>query len=199
MQNAVADKTLEAKNIEAELIAACQRGERQAQFQFYQKYNEKVFNIAFRMANDSQAAEDLTQQTFIKAFQKMGDFRGEAALSSWLYRITTNLCLNHLKKANRWRKLVSRDAPEVTRRIPAKSFENSGSAALKPHLEKAIQKLPDRYRTVFVLHDVEGFNHKEIGDMLGVAVGTSKSQLHKARRSLREILSPVLAMHKSLS
>ncbi|MCA9740643.1 MAG: sigma-70 family RNA polymerase sigma factor [Deferribacteres bacterium] len=186
------------KDADQELVVRCSSGERSAQFQLYEKYKDSVYSIAFRMANDSQVAEDIVQDVFIKVFKNIGSFRGDAAFSSWLYRITSNVCINHFRKAKRWKALVSNGYFE-TQTETHQAPDAARQTELAPHLEHAIRQLPEGYRMVFVLHDVQGFRHEEIGAMLNIAIGTSKSQLHKARRELRQLLSPILEMQRALS
>lgn len=196
-KNQHASQKQTANDADRALIARCRDGDRAAQFQLYEKYKNLVYNIAFRMANDSQVAEDLVQEIFIKVFKNLARFRGDAAFSSWLYRITSNVCINHFRTANRWKKLLSNGLHDADNRADGENPQRPSE--MTPHLERAIRQLPEGYRMVFVLHDVQGFRHQEIGDMLDIAVGTSKSQLHKARKELRKSLTPVLEMHRALA
>ncbi len=180
-----------------QLVVRCQKGERQAQYELYQRYKDWVFNIAFRMANHQQDAEDITQIVFVRLFRKIDSFRGDSAFSSWLYRMTVNLCINHYRKEKRHKERISNDLSDAEKTHGAtlhNSHRREERFNLRPHLEKAIRQLPEKYRMVFTLHDIEGYNHKEIGQMMNIADGTSKSQLHKARKELRRTLEPYMIM-----
>ena len=140
------------------------------------------------LGNDSQA-EDLTQEVFLQVYRKLGSFRGDSAFTTWLHRLTVNQVLMHFRKRGVKLEHTSEEGDftnvvetplQSTRRI---------SMVDRLALEKAVGELPTGYRTVFVLHDVEGYEHEEISDILNVSVGTSKSQLHKARMRLRQLLS----------
>jgi RNA polymerase sigma-70 factor (ECF subfamily) len=146
------------------------------------------------MTNNVQDAEDIVQEIFIQVYRKIGGFRGDAAFSSWLYRITTNVTLSALRRRKRTagefpaEEVLTKDHPGV-----------QSTKLLKPFLEQAIASLPPKSRMVFVLHDVQGFRHNEIAKMLNCSVGTSKSQLHKARAQLRKTLRPRLGLISSLA
>ncbi|MFQ5627213.1 MAG: RNA polymerase sigma factor, partial [bacterium] len=178
-----------------ELVRQCCNGDRRAQFRLFEEHKDNVYNIAYRMSNDSQVAEDLTQKVFVQVFRKIHTFRGESTFSSWLYRITANICINHFRTANRWNALVGNELEDgrLNHKIEHIRTKNT---EIKPHLEKAIRRLPEGYRMVFVLHDIQGYRHEEIGEMLNIAIGTSKSQLHKARKDLRKMLVPILELHR---
>jgi RNA polymerase sigma-70 factor (ECF subfamily) len=181
-----------------ELITRCQKGERQAQYELYQRYKDWVFNIALRMANQRQEAEDITQTVFVRLFKKIDSFRGDSAFSSWLYRMTVNLCINHYRKEKKHKDRLSNELSDLEK-MQTKGFDRKDERFdLRPYLEKAIRALPEKYRMVFVLHDVEGYNHKEIGKMMNISDGTSKSQLHKARKELRRTLEPYMTMFKNI-
>jgi len=148
----------------------------------YDRNKNVLFNLARRLAGSVMEAEDIVQETFIRAYQKIDLFAGRSTLSSWLYRICLNIGLEHLRK----------------KKGTFEDINDGNSGAIEPDqkkvilrrkLEKAIDKLPPGCRTVFVMHDIEGFNHKEIADRLNLAEGTSKSQLFKARAMLRKILT----------
>lgn len=194
---ATATGTAASTDPDAELVARCRRGERAAQYALFRKYKDGIYAIAARMANDSQLAEDLAQKVFIRMFQQMDTFRGDALFSTWLYRIATNTCINAFRKASRWR-LRLRGVFDEAQTGAVAAPAGGNSTVLRPHLEAAIRRLPPGYRMVFIPHDVEGYNHQEISRMLGIAAGTSKSQLHKARRELRAHLEPVLRLHREL-
>ena len=135
--------------------------------------------------------EDLLQDIFLTAHRKLEQYRGESSLGTWLYRLATNVCLDHLRsRANRNAQMTD----EFEDGVPGDDFASGSAGPVmgvvdRMDLERALTELPDGCRAVFVLHDVEGFEHREIGDMLGIAEGTSKSQLHKARLRLRAALT----------
>jgi len=137
------------------------------------------------MAGDETLARDFTQDTFVRAFDKLADFRGDSSLATWLHSIATSVILNGLKKVKRihGREIGGDELPEVT--ITTRESEPD----LKLRLRKAIDGLPDGYRTVFVMHDVEGYTHEEIASALGIQSGTSKAQLFRARAKLRTELA----------
>jgi len=191
------NKSLPSSDRDAELVARCLHGEREAQFKLYECYKNWVFNVAFRMTNHQQEAEDITQQVFAQVFKKLSGFRSESAFSSWIYRIAVNICINHFHKLKKHKERISNELSSwentdyLEKRREAKTFD------LRPYLEKAIRSLPEGYRMVFILYDVEGYSHNEIGKMMNISEGTSKSQLHKARRDLKRLLEPLLEL-KSL-
>jgi RNA polymerase sigma-70 factor (ECF subfamily) len=178
---------------EAEAIRLAQTGNAAA-FEFlYQLHGRRVYALCLRMVGNPADAEDLMQEAFLQLFRKIGTFRGESAFSTWLHRMTVNVVLMRLRK-----KSLPTDSLEETLEPDA---ENSGpkrdvgapdlrlsGAVDRVNLERSIEKLPPGYRTVFVLHDVQGYEHNEIAGIMGCSVGNSKSQLHKARTRLRELL-----------
>ena len=178
---------------EAEAIRLAQAGNAPA-FEFlYQLHGRRVYALCLRMVGNPADAEDLMQEAFLQLFRKIGTFRGESAFSTWLHRMTVNVVLMRLRK-----KSLPTDSLEETLEPDA---ENSGpkrdvgapdlrlsGAVDRVNLERSIEKLPPGYRTVFVLHDVQGYEHNEIAGIMGCSVGNSKSQLHKARTRLRELL-----------
>lgn len=154
---------------------------------FKDVYDQNVpilFNLARRLAETAVEAEDIVQDTFIRAYQKIHLFAGRSTLSSWLYRICINVGLEHLR-----RKKGTYSTDEIQDSPAAAVEPDQKTLVLRRKLEKAIKQLPDGCRTVFILHDIEGFNHKEIAEQLDLAEGTSKSQLFKARAMLRKILT----------
>ena len=171
-----------------ELIRAAAAGDAAAFEQLYRQHYRRVYSLCLRMLGSQTQAEDLTQEVFLQVFRKLGSFRGDSAFTTWLHRLTVNQVLMHFRKRGVKLEHTSEegdfsnvvDTPlQSTRRI---------SMVDRLALEKAIAELPPGYRTVFTLHDIEGYEHEEIAGMLGVSIGTSKSQLHKARMRLRELL-----------
>ena len=178
---------------EAEAIRRAQAGDSTA-FEFlYQLHSRRVYALCLRMVGNPADAEDLMQEAFLQLFRKIGTFRGESAFSTWLHRMTVNVVLMRLRK-----KSLPTDSLEETlepdaessgpkRDVGAPDLRLSG-AVDRVNLERSIEKLPPGYRTVFVLHDVQGYEHNEMAGIMGCSVGNSKSQLHKARTRLRELL-----------
>jgi RNA polymerase sigma-70 factor (ECF subfamily) len=174
----------ERRTREKQRIGEARAGSVAAYEELYRDNLGRVFGLCLRMAGDASLAEELAQDVFVKAWQKLGSFRGESAFSTWLYPIAVNVALSE-RRARRRRTsrvmatddLTAFDKP-VRREGPEERMD----------LQKALEVLPDGARAVFVLHDVEGYKHHEIGAMIGVATGTSKAQLHRARRLLREAL-----------
>jgi len=166
------------------LIRRAQTGDRAAFEQIYRENVGRVYAICLRILANSARAQELTQDVFVRAWEMIGTFRGESAFSSWLYRLTVNVVLVDLraKKRRTARVLVTDDLSAYDK---ASNPANPGSAI---DLERAIALLPEQARTVFVLHDIEGYQHGEIAKITGVAEGTSKAQLHRARKLLRETL-----------
>lgn len=178
---------------EAEAIQMAQRGDAGAFERLYKLHNRRVYCICLRMVNNATEAEDMTQDTFLQIFRKIHTFRGESGFSTWLHRITVNVVLMRLRRKS----LVDGSIEEMNERgeesdVPRREF---GSRDLhlaglvdRLTLHRALEQLPAGYRTMFVLHDVEGYEHHEIAEILGCSVGNSKSQLHKARLRIRELL-----------
>ena len=170
---------------ERDLIARVRAGDGAAERALYDAHVDRVYRLAYRLAGDDALAQDFTQETFIRAFSKLDSFRGESALSTWLHSITTTVVLNGLRKVKRFRQretdIDDAHAIGVSRR--------ESEPDLKQRMKQAIDALPNGYRTVFVMHDVEGYTHEEIGAALGVETGTSKAQLSRARAKLRIALA----------
>ncbi|NIR49629.1 sigma-70 family RNA polymerase sigma factor [candidate division KSB1 bacterium] len=181
-------------DVDSEIIARCQKGEREAQYKLYQRYKDWVFNVAYRMSNNMQEAEDISQKVFLRVFRNIDSFRGDAAFSSWIYRIAVNICINHFRKVKKHKETISTELSKLQNPDALLAGGENETFNLKPYLETAICALPQGYRMVFFLHDVQGYNHKEIAKMLSIADGTSKSQLHKARKELKGMLEPYLMM-----
>ena len=154
----------------------------------YQRYHRRTYSLCLRMTSSQTEAEDLTQEVFIQLFRKVGSFRGDSAFSTWLHRMTVNQVLMHFRRRSVKNERTSEDGemPEQTVRGTA----NPGKMQVVDRiaLKNAIADLPNGYRNVFVLHDVQGFEHEEVARIMGISIGTSKSQLHKARLKLRGLL-----------
>ena len=170
---------------ERELITRVRAGDGAAERAMYDAHVDRVYRLAYRLAGDDALAQDFTQETFIRAFAKLDSFRGDSALSTWLHTITTTVVLNGLRKVKRFhqRETDIDDAHAVG------TARREAEPDLKRRLTQAIDALPEGYRTVFVMHDVEGYTHEEIGAALGVETGTSKAQLSRARAKLRVALA----------
>jgi RNA polymerase sigma-70 factor (ECF subfamily) len=163
---------------------------REAQFEeIYEQYHRKVFSLCLRLLGHREEAEDVTQEVFLQVFRKLHTFRGEATFSTWLYRVTINAVLMHVRRnKKRARELPTDDGDVESIRMKPDKRRTETLMVNHLDLERAISRLSPGCRSVFVLHDVEGFEHKEIGQMLGISEGTSKSQLHDARLKLRKTL-----------
>jgi RNA polymerase sigma-70 factor, ECF subfamily len=170
---------------ERDLIARVRAGDGAAERALYDAHVDRVYRLAFRLAGDDELARDFTQETFIRAFDKLDGFRGDAALSTWLHAIATSVVLNGLRKVKRFR---GRET-DLEAADGVSGGAREAEPDLKLRLNAAIDGLPEKYRLVFVMHDVEGYTHEEIGAALGVETGTSKAQLSRARAKLRHALS----------
>ena len=170
------------------LVDRCRKGDLGAFEELYRQHAGRLYSVACRMVGNPSDAEDLLQEIFLSAHRKLDSFRGDSALGTWLYRLATNLCLDHLRsRAARTSQLTGTldDEPGLA---DAGSRTLADSALTRMDLERALAQLPDGCRAAFVLHDIEGLEHKEVADALGIAEGTSKSQVHKARLRLRALL-----------
>ena len=168
-----------------ELIGRVLAGDPRAERALYDAHVDRVYRLVYRMVADPHRAQDYTQEAFIRAFRRLGDFRGESALSTWICSIAISVTLNGIRslKRAREREVGLDEAPTLGVR-PVEAEPD-----LKTRMTQAIDRLPDGYRTVFVMHDVEGYTHQEIAETLGVQPGTSKAQLFRARARLREALA----------
>lgn len=171
-----------------DLTQAASKGNMAAFEEIYQRHHRRVYSICLRMLQNAFEAEDLTQDVFIQLYRKVGSFRGDSAFTTWLHRLTVNQVLMHFRKRNvKFEKTT--DEGEIPEQIVAGTGNPFKMQIVdKLALENAIEQLPAGYKNVFVLHDVEGFEHEEVARILGCSVGTSKSQLHKARLKLRKLL-----------
>ena len=167
------------------MIESCKKGDVRAQYQLYSLYSRAMYNICYRMTNQREEAEDMLQESFTYAFSRLGSFRFESSFGAWLKRIVVNTCINHLKK-----KRVDLVYTEQ-HNDPAPEDESVDYEEIKFQVEgvmKAIEKLPEGYRIVFSLYLLEGYDHKEISDILGITESTSKSQYLRAKQKIKEIL-----------
>jgi RNA polymerase sigma-70 factor (ECF subfamily) len=165
-------------------VALAAGGDRRAFERLYRDHVDRVYSLCARMAGDRNTAEELTQDVFVRAWEKLALFRGESSFGTWLHRLAVNVTLNHLKTDGRHQRR-STGEPEVMDALPALPLAPGD----RMDLEKAIAGLPPGARRIFILHDVEGFKHEEIAEQLGITSGGSKAQLHRARMLLREALN----------
>jgi len=176
---------------EAEAIERAKQGDEEAFEALYRLHRRRVYSLCLRMTANTATAEDLTQEAFLQLFRKIGTFRGESAFSTWLHRMAVNVVLMQLRKKGL--PLVSLEETMETEEESPKKEPGAEDVRLagsinRIQLQQAIGDLPPGYRMVFLLHDVEGYEHNEIAEMVGCSIGNSKSQLHKARMKLRELL-----------
>jgi RNA polymerase sigma-70 factor (ECF subfamily) len=174
---------------EAALLDAVQRGAPGSREALYHRYKRRVFALAARIAGP-QDAEEVTQEAFLRIFKGLPKFRGDAQLGTWIYRLAVNAALTHRSRRPPPASSLDDMPAEAEPRVANLDLGAGSDVVLRGRLEQALEKLPTGYRTVVVLHDVEGLEHEEIASILGCHVGTSKSQLHKARAKLRELLGP---------
>ncbi len=170
------------------LAIAAGKGDMRAFETLYERHNRRVYSLCLRMTQNSAEAEDLAQEAFIQLFRKIGSFRGESAFTTWLHRLTVNQCLMHFRKRSVKLERTTDEGETPVQIVRGTENPNAMPVLDRIALDNALAQLPPGYRTVFVLHDVEGHDHEGVAKILGIAVGTSKSQLHKARMKLRSIL-----------
>jgi RNA polymerase sigma-70 factor, ECF subfamily len=179
-------------SIEAELIERAKLGDAQAFQALYDKHKRRVYSLCLRMTANTAEAEDLTQEAFLQLYRKIATFRGESAFSTWLHRLSVNVVLMHLRKKNLPVVSLEETTQGGDEDTPKKDFGADDLALAgsidRLQLQRAVDDLPPGYRTIFVLHDVEGYEHNEIAAIVGCSIGNSKSQLHKARMKLRDLL-----------
>ncbi|MDQ6785910.1 MAG: RNA polymerase sigma factor [Acidobacteriota bacterium] len=154
----------------------------------YERYHRRTYGLCLRMTSSQTEAEDLTQEVFIQLFRKIGSFRGESAFSTWLHRLTVNQVLMHFRRRSVKNEKTSEDGEIPEQIVPGTENQARMPVLDRIGLTKAVSELPPGYRNVFLLHDVEGYEHEEVARILKISVGTSKSQLHKARLKLRGLL-----------
>lgn len=168
-----------------ELVDRAREGDRAAMGRLYEAHAPRVYSVIRRLAGSDALAEDLSQDAWIRAFRKLHLFHGKSSFGTWMYRLATNTALNRLRRQGRREEVETEGDP---RRAPPSVDD---AVIDRRVLSEALDALAPGYRQVLVLHDVEGYTHAEIGEKLGVAEGTSKSQLHKARARMRELIAPV--------
>jgi RNA polymerase sigma-70 factor, ECF subfamily len=185
-------KTIASGLSEAEAIERAKQGDEESFKGLYSLHKRRVYSLCLRMTGNTAEAEDLTQEAFLQLYRKIATFRGESAFSTWLHRLAVNVVLMRLRK---------KGLPEVSLEETLEPQQEDGprkdigtrdnvlaGSIDRINLERAIESLPPGYRMIFVLHDIEGYEHNEIAEMLGCSIGNSKSQLHKARMKLRDLL-----------
>lgn len=178
---------------EANLIRRAQGGDAEAFGLLFERHKARVYALCLRMTRNTAEAEDLTQEAFLHVFRKLAAFRADSALSTWLYRVTVNTVLMHFRKKTLSVVSVEKTNDEgnrVPREFPMTDFRLTGCVD-RMALNRALAELPNGYRKIFLLHEIAGYEHREIAKFLGCSVGNSKSQLHKARQRIRELLVPV--------
>jgi RNA polymerase sigma-70 factor (ECF subfamily) len=176
------------------LVKRAQAGDEQAFATLFQQHKTRVYSVCLLMTKDVAEAEDLTQEAFLQVFRAIGSFRGEAAFSTWLYRVAVNTVLMRLRRRKSPPTVsldepVSTDSPSLRRDFGKNDLELSGVVD-RIALRRAIQELPEGCRTIFALHEMEGYQHHEIAELLNCSIGNSKSQLHKAKLKMRDLLFP---------
>jgi RNA polymerase sigma-70 factor (ECF subfamily) len=170
---------------ERTLIQRALTGDPDAERALYDAHVDRIYRLAYRMTGEDDLAQDCTQDTFIRAFDRLAEFRGDAAFGTWLHTIATSVVLNALRKVKRFRKReTDLEVADTVATEPRRAEPD-----LKTRLREAINGLPTKYRMVFVMHDVEGYTHQQIADAVGIQVGTSKAQLFRAREKLRAALA----------
>ena len=176
---------------EAEAIERAKSGDAEAFEVLYNLHKRRVYSLCLRMTTNTAEAEDLTQEAFLQLFRKIGTFRGESAFSTWLHRMAVNVVLMRLRKKG-LQLVPIEETVETEEEAPKKELGGQdpilAGSIDRLQMQKAVDSLPPGYRTIFVLHDVEGYEHNEIAEIVGCSIGYSKSQLHKARMKLRDLL-----------
>jgi RNA polymerase sigma-70 factor, ECF subfamily len=201
--NSDAKRTVTVR-LDSDLVKRAQQGDPSAFVTLFHTHKTRVYSLCLRMTNNVAEAEDLAQDAFLQVFRKLATFRGDSALSTWLYRIAMNTVLMHFRKKSLCQ--VSLDAPHrnhedarPTRREFGTRDGRLENSVSRIALTRAISELPLGYRTIFLMHEVEGYEHREIAELLGCSVGNSKSQLHKAKLRIREALLASDSQSASLS
>lgn len=183
-----AAEAIKADTSDFELTRLAASGNISAFELLYERYHRRTYGLCLRMTGNPTEAEDLTQEVFIQLFRKIGSFRGESAFSTWLHRLTVNQVLMHFRRRSFKNEKTSEDGEIPEQVVPGTENQSRMPVLDRIALNNAVSELPPGYRKVFLLHDVEGYEHEEVARILKISVGTSKSQLHKARLKLRGLL-----------
>jgi len=182
-------KKLFAPTQEQEWIAQAKQGSQTAFHQLYEIHHRQIYALCWRMLADKDSAEDVCQEVFVVLWQKINNFRGESKFSTWLHSVASNVVLTHLRKQKNWLQRVFSIEQQPSHTLPDEAAVSLDDSSGLEELDRHIAKLPERARLVFVLFAVEGYRHEEIARMLSMAVGSSKSQYHRAKALLKESLS----------
>ena len=185
---AKSDSAATDRSTDLELCRLAADGDLAAFEIIYQRYHRRTYALCLRMTNSQTEAEDLTQEVFIQLFRKVGSFRGDSAFSTWLHRLTVNQVLMYFRRRSVKNEKVSDDGEMPEQTVNGTANPNRMQVVDRIALKNAVALLPKGYKSVFMLHDVQGFEHEEVAKRLGISIGTSKSQLHKARLKLRTLL-----------
>lgn len=183
-----ADSGLEQTSEDMKLASRIAAGDMNAFSEFYSLYYRRIYALCFRMSRNRTEAEDLTHDVFVHVYRKINGYRGQSALMTWLHRVTINKVLMHFRRKEARPDEVSTEEETADRLAFSATSRSHVNTPARVELEKEIAALPPGYRMVLLLHDVEGYEHGEIATIAGISIGTSKSQLHKARRKLRKAL-----------
>jgi RNA polymerase sigma-70 factor (ECF subfamily) len=183
-----ADPVFAADAPDIELCRLAAEGNISAFELIYERYHRRTYSLCLRMTSSPTEAEDLTQEVFIQLFRKISSFRGDSAFSTWLHRLTVNQVLMHFRRRSVKNEKTSEDGEIPEQTVVGSANPNKMQVVDRIALRNAIAELPKGYKSVFVLHDIQGYEHEEVARQLGISVGTSKSQLHKARLKLRGLL-----------
>jgi len=180
------EKTGKYNNIHHELIEKCKVNDQEAQFEIYRIYYKSMYNTSLRIVNDILEAEDLMQESFLSAFTKIGTYKGNVSFGAWLKRIVINKSIDYLRRKKINFKELNENHLEIKEEEPLNDFEYSDNMIRK--IKEAMKMLPDGYRIVLSLTMIEGYDHREVGEILNINESTSRSQLARARRRLLDIL-----------
>ena len=191
-------KVIDAKKLfvpsqEQEWIAQTKQGSQTAFHQLYEMHHRQIYALCWRMLADKSSAEDVCQEVFVVLWQKISNFRGESKFSTWLHSVASNVVLTHLRQQKNWLQRVFSIDQQTHYTLPEEASVPLDDSSELEQLDKHIAKLPERARLVFVLFAVEGYRHEEIANMLGMAVGSSKSQYHRAKALLKQSLQESLS------